>query len=66
MVDLITSSDENDGSSDGFGLDSSLKAEKNDAAAVSGTLDNFSRGLQGKASNSIATAEQPPQREGPR
>lgn len=44
MVHLITINDE---SSNGFGLDISLKAG-NSGAAVSGTLDNSPRGLQGK------------------
>ena len=50
VVNLITSGDESDESSDGLELNSRLKAGKSGAAA-SGTLDSFSRGLQGKASN---------------
>lgn len=61
MVELITSSDENDESPDGFELDIILKAGKSVAAALR-TLDNFSCRLQGKASKSMAptASEGPP------
>lgn len=50
---MITSGGMNDDSSDGFELNSSLRARKSGAAA-SGTLDSFSRDLQGKVSSTIS------------